>query len=227
MKVRKIVNIAIGIVAVAIPLLLFKTNVRAESYASRYAWRDDSGNIILRTEDHKRTSNICYQTLGWTITRCALGTQDAMEDQYITVRFNGSLQDVPIGNGYTTSAFVVSESEFLSKIASVSGDWLADIQSEKPCYLRFDAIMCTWDYSLPVYAQFSGAMLSDNNQDYFGNPAYQPPSKSGVYDKFSKDSLKKVYGWTSPESIETHYNIYLLYNGGKEAEPIESDEMVY
>ncbi len=212
-------------------LLLFVCSIminpikaKAESYASRYAWRDDSGNIIIRTEDHQRTSAICYQTLGFTITRCELGTQNTIEDQYITVRFNGSLQDVPIGNGYTTSAFVMTESEYLSKIASVSGDWLADIQSEKPCWIMFDAIMCTWDYSLPDYRQFSGALLSDNNQDYRPNLSNPIP---GVYDKFTKERLKyHTYGWYDPEKIETHFRIPLLYNGGEEAEPIESDELI-
>lgn len=197
----------------------------AISYASRFAWRDDAGNIILKTEDHHRTSSVCYDTMGFTVTRCVLGTMEPVEEQYITIRFNDlTVEDVPIGNGYTTSAFKVTESELLSKIAATSGDWLADIQSGETCYLRFDAIMVTIDYNLPLERQYSGAMRSDNNQDYVRNLSNPIP---GVYDKFNYEDLKyHTYGWASPESIETHYNIYLLYNGGKEAEPVVSDEFV-
>lgn len=199
------------------------SQTEAASAINKFAWRGDDGNIYLRTEDHKRTSDICYRTLGWTITRCELGTTNTIDDQYITVRFNGATQ-VPIGGGFTTSAFSVSEAEFLSKIAAVAPDWLADIQSGKTCYVMFDAIMITWDYSLDETAQPSGIMVSDNNKDYLTNDDNPIP---GVYDKDTKDDLKyKTYGWAYPENIETHFNIPLLYNGGEDEEPVRSDEFV-
>lgn len=199
---------------------------QAASYASRFAWRDDAGNIILKTEDHKRTSEVCYMTIGWTVTRCVLGTMEPIEDQYVTIRYDDdlSIQDVPIGNGFTTSAFVVSEADFLAKIAAASGDWLADLQSMKTCYIRFDAIMITCDYSYPEEYRYSGVLGPDGNQDYRYNPLNPKP---GVYDKFTKDDLKyHTYDWASPESIETHFDIYLLYNGGEEPEPVRNDEFV-
>ena len=211
-------------VGLILPYSLITSN--AASYASKFAWRDENGNIILKTEDHQRTSEVCYMTVGWTVTRCVLGTMEGIEDQYVTIMYNDdlSLQDVPIGNGFTTSAFVVSEADFLSKIASSSGDWLADLQSKKTCYIRFDAIMITCDYSLPELQRYSGYMLSDNNQDYQKNPLNPIP---GIYDKFTKDLLKSnTYAWASPESIETHFNIYLLYNGGEEEEPVRTDEFI-
>lgn len=213
------VAVMIGII-IMLPLIS-----QAASYASKFAWRDDAGNIVLKTDDKHRTSNICYNTIGFTATRCVLGTMEPIEEQYITIRFNdATIEDVPIGNGFTTSAFKVTESEFLAKVAAASGDWLADIQSGKTCYIKFDAIMQTIDYSLPDGIRYSGWMQSDSNQDYFYN-WYNPIP--GVYDKFNKDDLKyNTYGWASPESINTHYDIYLLYNGGEEEPPVVTDEFV-
>ena len=99
--------------------------------AVRYAWRDEMGNIILQTSDHRKTSAVHYKTVGWTITRCVLGTRDPIEDQYLTVRFNDALEDV--GDEWTQSTYMIPEAELLSRIAAVSGEWLADIQSKKTC----------------------------------------------------------------------------------------------
>lgn len=183
--------------------------------AVRYAWRDEMGNIILQTSDHRKTSAVHYKTVGWTITRCVLGTRDPVEDQYLTVRFNDALEDV--GDEWTQSTYMIPEAELLSRIAAVSGEWLADIQSKKTCYLKFDAVMICVDDSKNEQYKYSGTMLSETNQDYYVNPLAKYP---GVWDKFNyEDLMYHTYDWYSPKSIETHYDIYLLYNGGEEEEP--------
>lgn len=183
--------------------------------AVRYAWRDEMGNIILQTSDHRKTSAVHYKTVGWTITRCVLGTRDPIEDQYLTVRFNDALEDV--GDEWTQSTYMIPEAELLSRIAAVSGEWLADIQSRKTCYLKFDAVMICVDDSKPLHVSRSGWMNSENNQDYEVNLLAKYP---GVWDKFNyEDLMYHTYDWYSPKSIETHYDIYLLYNGGEEEEP--------
>lgn len=183
--------------------------------AVRYAWRDEMGNIILQTSDHRKTSAVHYKTVGWTITRCVLGTRDPVEDQYLTVRFNDALEDV--GDEWTQSTYMISEAELLSRIAAVSGEWLADIQSKKTCYLKFDAVMICVDDSKNEQYKYSGWMNSETNQDYYVNPLAKYP---GVWDKFNyEDLMYHTYDWYSPKSIETHYDIYLLYNGGEEEEP--------
>lgn len=183
--------------------------------AVRYAWRDEMGNIILQTSDHRKTSAVHYKTVGWTITRCVLGTRDPIEDQYLTVRFNDALEDV--GDEWTQSTYMISEAELLSRIAAVSGEWLADIQSKKTCYLKFDAVMICVDDSKNEQYKYSGWMNSETNQDYYVNPLAKYP---GVWDKFNyEDLMYHTYDWYSPKSIETHYDIYLLYNGGEEEEP--------
>lgn len=184
--------------------------------AVRYAWRDEMGNIILQTSDHRKTSAVHYKTVGWTITRCVLGTRDPVEDQYLTVRFNDALEDV--GDEWTQSTYMISEAELLSRIAAVSGEWLADIQSKKTCYLKFDAVMiCVDDSKKFEEEKYSGYMKSETNQDYEVNLLAKYP---GVWDKFNyEDLMYHTYDWYSPKSIETHYDIYLLYNGGEEEEP--------
>lgn len=63
-------------------------------------------------------------------------------------------------------------------------------------------------------------MNSEENQDCSVNFLAQYP---GVWDKFTKDDLKyNTYGWAAPASIDTHFDIYLLYNGGKPKEPVIS-----
>ncbi len=202
--------------AVALSLCpLWGQEVEAMS-AVRYAWRDELGNIILQTSDHRKTSSVHYKTVGWTITRCVLGTREPIEEQYLTVRFNDALEDV--GEEWTQSTYMLSEAELLSRIAAVSGEWLADIQSKKSCYLKFDAVMiCVDDSKSELNGKYSGFMKSESNQAYDINPIAAYP---GVWDKFNyEDLMYHTYDWYSPKSIETHYDIYLLYNGGEEPEP--------
>ena len=205
----------VAALAVALSLCpLWGQEVEAMS-AVRYAWRDELGNIILQTSDHRKTSSVHYKTVGWTITRCVLGTREPIEEQYLTVRFNDALEDV--GDEWTQSTYMLSEAELLSRIAAVSGEWLADIQSKKTCYLKFDAVMVCVDDSEMDFKKYSGSMDSEENQAYTINPWARYP---GVWDKFNyEDLMYHTYDWYSPKSIETHYDIYLLYNGGEEPEP--------
>ena len=153
--------------------------------AVRYAWRDEMGNIILQTSDHRKTSAVHYKTVGWTITRCVLGTRDPVEDQYLTVRFNDALEDV--GDEWTQSTYMIPEAELLSRIAAVSGEWLSDIQSRKTCYLKFDAVMICVDDNKPErLGRYSGYMNSETNQDYFVDELAKYP---GVWDKFNYEDL--------------------------------------
>ena len=118
---------------------------------------------------------------------------------------------------------MIPESQVMSKIAGIDGSWLADIQgdSEQPCYLKFDAIMiCIDDSKSEFGGRFSGYMMSEENQAYEPDYSAEYP---GVWDKFTKDDLKyNTYGWAAPASIDTHFDIYLLYKGGKPKEPVIS-----
>ena len=198
-------------------LLVFAFGMTADAGTNaRYA-TVENGNIILTTYDHRKQSSVHYKTVGWTVTRCVLGTKTPIEEEYFSVRFNNALEDQ--GDEWTTSDYMITESEVMSKIASVDGSWLSDVQgdSEQPCYLKFDAIMICIDDSKSELAKYSGEMVSDTNQDYQFNLFSQYP---GVWDKFTKEDLMyNTYGWASPASIETHFDIYLLYNGGKAKEP--------
>lgn len=196
--------------------------IRSEAgHAAKYATVSPFGDIILTTYDHRKTSSVHYKTVGWTVTRCILGTKTPIDDQYFTLSFNDALEDV--GDVWTTSEYMISEAQVMSRISEVDGSWLADIQgdSEQPCYLKFDAVMiCIDDSKSDFSGKYSGEMLSETNQDYLSYPLADYP---GVWDKFTKDDLKyNTYGWAAPASIDTHFDIYLLYNGGKPKEPVIS-----
>lgn len=209
---KRIVSLLL-MVCVAAGLFLSDGRKAEAMSAVRYAWRDEIGNIIVQTSDHRKTSSVHYKTVGFTITRCVLGTREPVEEQYITVRFNDALEDV--GKEWTRSTYILSEAELLSRIAAASGEWLADIQSKKTCYLKFDAVMvCVDDSKTELTGKYSGAMKSEENQAYeiFSRAKYP-----GVWDKFTcEDLMYHTYDWCSPESIRTHFDIYLLYNGYEE-----------
>lgn len=211
----------------------FTSDTAKAAIIPQYAWRDDAGNVLIRTQDTKiTTSRYGYRTIGWTVTRCKLGTRERIEDQYFTFRLNDLADnntEVIIGD-QVISCFILSEATMLQRIAEISPDWLADIQSGEICYLMFDAIMVTfdrgrgniWDENNIEF--FSGFINSEANQDYIENIFNEMP---GIYDKYTyKELMYNTYGWANPKAIETHYNIPLLYNGGEPDEPIISDEYV-
>lgn len=209
----------IGITLLCIVILAAATGIVSEAgNAARYATISPDGDIILTTYDHRKTSSVHYKTVGWTVTRCILGTKTPIEDQYFTVRFNDAVEDV--GDVWTTSEYMIPEAQVMERIAEVDGSWLADIQgdSEQTCYLVFDAIMICIDDSKDEMEKYSGFMISEKNQDYSINDLARYP---GVWDKFNMDDLiNNTYNWAAPSSIQTHRRIYLPYKKGKPKEPM-------
>lgn len=209
----------IGIILIAVCILATVVGIPSEAgHLAKYASISPEGDIILTTYDHRKTTSVHYRTIGWTVTRCVLGTKTPIDDEYFTIRINDAVdggEDV-----WMTTTFTIPEAEVMSRIAAVDGSWLSDIQGdgEQPCYLKFDAIMiCMDDTKSEFDGMYSGYMLSEINQDYESDPYAEHP---GVWDKFTRDDLKyNTYNWAAPSSIDTHFDIYLLYNGGKPKEP--------
>lgn len=215
-KIKSLIYTLLTGIILTATLVATTFSSEAATNIAKYAWRDDGGNIIFRTIDHKSTNPYKYQTLGYTITRCVLGTQDPIESEYFSYRCNDPyFNEAGIGGGYITTDFVLSETEFLSNVASVNTGWLEDIESGQTCWIRIDAIMCVVDSTQPNIPMYSGAMRSTNNQDYWANPVHDHP---GVWDKFTQDNLvNNTYGWADRKQIYNHFNIYVCYNGGEEA----------
>lgn len=170
-------------------------------------WVGEDGDIFFQTRDKNASSatSIRYQTIGFTITKCTLETKNPEESIFIPIQL-GTYTEILDGNGYITTTFKISQSEILTKIGSRDASWLADINSEKACYLKFDAIMITIEEGI-----VSGNM--DSNGNYYINTESPKP---GVYDKNSIEALKSAYAWSDPDAIDTHFNKYLLYSGSVE-----------
>lgn len=223
---KKVTGIKLYIIAVLGFFLLLTDFVRvdAASYIPRKIWRDDNGDILIQTTDTKGgKSRYVYRTIGWTITRCKLGTQEPIEEQYITV-FRPNSESVDIGNNNIVTCFVIKEDKILNKIAEADPQWLADIQSGECCYVLIDAIMITVDKKAEEKAQWSGFLISENNQDYLENPFNNKP---GVYDKYNyKDLMYETYGWANPKAIESRFRIPVMWDSGEAPEPEITDEYV-
>ncbi len=132
-----------------IALICTDIPVHAVTHAARYAWRDDTGNIIFQVEDKLKTSTLHYKTLGVTIARCDLGTMHRSDDhEYITFPFNSrdvSSSVEQLDNGMIRTQFTIKESVLLSRVATYYPDWLTEIQSGDVCYLVLDSVMVCCD----------------------------------------------------------------------------------
>lgn len=118
--------------------------------AVRYAWRDDMGNIIVSVTDKKRSSSYAYETIGFTISRCILGTRDiSPAHEYVTYAFDSSKISPSVkenGNGTIKTDFVLREGTFLEDVVTYYPDWYADLSSKKTCYIVIDSIMRCIEY---------------------------------------------------------------------------------
>lgn len=219
-KLKRILITIITPLVLLASVMVSSINANAATvYSSRYAWRDDAGNIIFRALDKKASSDRTYLTLGYTITRCVLGTQEPIDDQYFTYRCdNPFFNETGVGGGLITTDYVLSETEFLSNVQATNGAWLEDIESGETCWIKIDAIMCVVNGATQYLAQrYSGALNSTTNQDYVSNLLHEHP---GVWDKFTKENLvNNTYGWADGKKIYNHYDIYICYNGGEKIEP--------
>ena len=164
-------------------------------------WVGADGNIYFQTHDHRASSSIRYATIGFTVTKCELGTKNAIEEIYIPIAL-GDYEETKAGN-YVTTVFKISKGDIISKISAKDPTWLSDINSGQKCYIKFDAIMITIENNVA-----SG--MIDASGNYYVNSASKKP---GIYDKTSIDQLKTAYGWSDTSSIDTHFNKYLLFNG--------------
>lgn len=140
--------IAVALVVTVLSLFGNTDNVQAANYYSKYAWRDDAGNICFTTYDKKATATYRYKTVGITVARCILGSKErSPAHEYITIPFNadyGELYYEDMGSGMIRTTFVVPEGKFLERIAAYYPAWLAELQSGDVCYLVLDSVMvCT------------------------------------------------------------------------------------
>lgn len=190
---------------------------------------DITGQDNLDTHDKILTSKIAYETIGLTVTRCALGTKTPIKEDWIAFDYKiDSMQNVVQGDGTSRSYFGFNLDEIKAMIGAYSGDWLADLESGELCYIKVDCVMVTKNYNFQdVRRWYSG--MSFNGPGHSLVEVVNPTNdKPAVYDNVgigkSPDDLVHAYGWASPKSIRTHFDRYILFCGEEDVEPTEFPE---
>lgn len=150
-------------------VLLGKMETQAASNrAVRYAWRDDTGNIVISVTDKERSSVYAYETIGFTVSRCILGTRKVSPAyEYVTYSFTSPDIDpsvTDLGDGMIKTDFALRESTFLQDIVTYYPDWYADINSKKTCYVVIDSIMRCVQYDKDGNKKISGIIIDDDSR---------------------------------------------------------------
>lgn len=119
------------------------------SFSSKYAWRDDVGNVIFQVVDKKKTSVLHYKTVGISLSRCVLGSDKISKNhEYIVFPFNSNKVKVTsedLAGGLIKTLFKIPESELLTRIATYYPDWLYDVQCGEVCYIEINSVMICAD----------------------------------------------------------------------------------
>lgn len=140
----------------------------ADITAARYAWRDEMGNIMVSVTDKKRSSSYAYETIGFTVSRCILGTKK-ISPAYEYVTYSFTSPDIKpsvteLENGLINTIFMLRESTFLQDIVTYYPDWYADLNSKKTCYVVIDSIMRCIQYDANGNKKISGILIDDGSR---------------------------------------------------------------
>ncbi len=180
-----------------------------------HAWEahlNENGDIEIYTVDKQKTSNIWYQTIGVSITRCAYDPtlKEIHESQeYFYWDLDMPVQDLIDGVYYCTHTIKLDD--VIAQAGIKDGSWSEEIINAingtgPACYIKLDCLMMTFD---------------DNNYVIRG-PYINAPGVNGgdgyLETGIREDGvqIRNAYGWANPNGLKTHYNHYLLL--GREPE---------
>lgn len=186
---------------------------------------DEYNNICIETFDLVKTSSIWYRSLGFSISRCALGEErliNGAESEWVDmllyeqimtstfVMYNGKL--------YEHCIFRIPLNDLLAQIRRAGADdpayleWATEIENYyyhkvgPVCYLKFDGIMTTVNEN-----------ISTGNEGKIITDSYHFDSKGKVYFNRPKDNganprdIQNAYGWRNKQGLESHFNKYLPF----------------
>ena len=216
-------RIILGALAVYLSLLFTDNTV----YAARYvdmnpndttwdAYIDEENYICIETYDLKRSSTITYETLGFTLSRCAPGQKalhNGVDSQYIGISVN--LDDcVPMNEEvilsdnkvYYYCKFRMPLTDLIDMMISKGyTDWAGEVygcyveNNDSSVWLKFDGIMTTVVNGKPEGRIFSDGSLK-GGKVYYNRPFDQNKMIT---------ALENAYGWRDKSKIKTHFNRYL------------------
>lgn len=180
-----------------------------------YAWEahlNENGDIEIYTVDKKKTSNIWYESIGVSVTRCVYDPAQKQiheSQEYFTWALDMPVEDLINGVYYCTFTIPLSD-----VIANAGGAWAEEITNAvngtgPACYIKLDCLMVTYDdnnhIKLGPYVNAPGVYGGDGNLE------------TGI--RADGVQIKNAYGWANPNGLRTHYNHYLLIGTGVEELP--------
>jgi len=158
------------------------------------------GDVCIVTNDKKKTSDIYYRTVGFTMSRCVYNP--AQKQLHATKQFIGYAQlpsktETVTYGGREINVFKVAFADLVAKINAVDATWGQEVQDAmqygQSCYLRFDAIMYV----------FHGTHMASG-----------PYSNEAPIDGANPNAIIHAERWANPDGLKTHYNRYLLLSSG-------------
>lgn len=186
------------------------------------AYIDEDNYICIETYDKRRTSNIYYETLGFTVSRCAIGQRalhNGVDSEYIYMSIYGDEADiyetVRLANNqvYIHSIWRYPLTDVISRIRQYGyEEWAQEIEAyyvyhdaTDICYIKFDSAMRTVYYGTP-----SGYIMDFGNSYIVDGTVYMNrPSDNNVNPR----AIMRAYGWADPSRLPYHYNLYLTNSG--------------
>ena len=187
------------------------------------AYIDEENYICIETYDRVKASNIYYQTIGFSISRCALNEQrlvNGVNSEWVDMLFKAEQRYTEVvtnANGvqYEFNIFRIPLSDLIDQIEKAAADnpsagydeWVAEIEnyyyhySEDKCYLKFDSIMITINNGVKEGILIpSGYHFNARKTVYFNRPI-----DAGA----NPHDIQYAYGWRDRSGLETHFNKYL------------------
>lgn len=173
-------------------------------------WQDPvTKDFYFRTVDKEKTSNIYYQTQGFTFADAYKDINGNIVETGGNKEFNWALNNPKndctvreLGNGIVETTWTIPYETVMEQIKTTSPEWYNRIMNPSgEVYLKVDAIIAVHDSNKymgdDIWGYWSG-LLTDDGQ-ILGD----------LWDKYNYEELKDLYGW-DPSYFDNHYDQALM-----------------
>lgn len=146
---------------------------------------DKDGNLVMTTYDKTATSNVTYQTIGWTIKR-SQGSVSGNESIRIKLTASAASKVDPNNSAYEYHYFQCTKETIFNQIEHGSQEWMHELYTNGGT-VYLDAIMTVCEGGVP-----KGGMTADGK--VYGE----------VY--FTYDGIAGARNWADKQSLRSHFN---------------------
>lgn len=192
-----------------------------------------TGDIIFTTIDRKRTSNIYYRTVGFTLSDGQKNADGTISDSGLGEIWlsldNDKLckrerENVDLNEGYLQSSWRIYIDEIINKIKQDCPAWYEKIQDEsQTCYIKIDAQIAVSDYRKkdnhkPINSHWSGYLNRTTGKVQPGEGWDTTAPYYGIYTKYNFSSLSNIFGGINQRYINDHFRKAIILHQAKEVE---------